>query len=96
MNISAVTPTLSYPTRPLLASVARPQALALDTVQLQGAPPAPSADKKKMYRGIAWGGFGIEMVGGGLTLAGHGAIGLPLFIVGAAAIVYGEYKAQRS
>lgn len=57
---------------------------------------APAADeKKKMYRSIAWAGFGIEMIGGGLVLAGHGGIGLTLAAIGGAAIVYGEAKARQ-
>jgi hypothetical protein len=96
MQISALSPRFA----PIPARVSLPTASSLlptstDLVTLSAPPPQDAAARKKMFRQVAWAGFGIEMVGGALTLAGHGAIGLPVFALGCAAMVYGEVQAKK-
>jgi len=61
-----------------------------DSVSLTNTP-----EQRKNYKALAWAGFGAQCVGAGLVLTGHGAVGVAVFAVGAAAIVYGEYKARQ-
>jgi hypothetical protein len=97
--ISIISPnftTVAVPQR-LTADAPPPVASSqTDEVSLSGGAAASPTDARKTWKAVAWAGFGVEMIGGALTLTGHGPIGLALFAAGAAAIVVGEAKARRA
>lgn len=72
--------------RPVSAAGQGPQN-PKDRVSLSG---ADGVDKKKLGNAIAWTGFGIQMVGAGITLTSGGWGGVGVFAVGAAMVVAGE------